>query len=60
MSAPAPVGEKQTSGGLLAATDFMSAHPSAALLPAPAAHVISPAVMMMIRINIASVFFLSR
>jgi hypothetical protein len=38
----------------------MSAHPSAALLPAPAAHVISPAVMMMIRINIASVFFLSR
>jgi hypothetical protein len=33
---------------------------SAALLPAPAAHVIPPAVTMMIRIDIASVFFLSR
>lgn len=30
------------------------------LLPAAAVYVISPAVMMMIRINIASVFFLSR
>jgi hypothetical protein len=29
MSAPAPLlGEKQTSGGRLAATDFMSTHPS--------------------------------